>query len=157
MTTVINEMKATVSPTADDIQLAREAGRRLTQFLAAQPELSLRVQIEQENQPGESITIPVAAYQLLNGILNEMAQGNAVTLIPMHAELTTQQAARVLNVSRPFLIEQLEKGVIPYRMVGTHRRVMFKDLTEYKQTMDRNRLNALEELSAIDQELGLGY
>ena len=157
MTTVINEMKATVSPTADDIQLAREAGRRLTQLLAAQPEMSLRVQIEQENQPGESITIPVAAYQLLNGILNEMAQGNAVTLIPMHAELTTQQAARILNVSRPFLIEQLEKGVIPYRMVGTHRRVMFKDLTEYKQTMDRNRLNALEELSAIDQELGLGY
>ena len=150
-------MKATVSPTADDIQLAREAGRRLTQLLAAQPEMSLRVQIEQENQPGESITIPVAAYQLLNGILNEMAQGNAVTLIPMHAELTTQQAARILNVSRPFLIEQLEKGVIPYRMVGTHRRVMFKDLTEYKQTMDRNRLNALEELSAIDQELGLGY
>ena len=94
---------------------------------------------------------------MLNGILNEMAQGNAVTLIPMHAELTTQQAARILNVSRPFLIEQLEKGVIPYRMVGTHRRVMFKDLTEYKQTMDRNRLNALEELSAIDQELGLGY
>ena len=86
-----------------------------------------------------------------------MAKGNAVTLIPVHAELTTQQAAQILNVSRPFLIEQLEKSVIPYRKVGTHRRVMFKDLMEYKQTMDRNRLNALEELSAIDQELGLGY
>ena len=85
------------------------------------------------------------------------AAGNAVTLIPVHAELTTQQAAQILNVSRPFLIEQLEKSVIPYRKVGTHRRVMFKDLMEYKQTMDRNRLNALEELSAIDQELGLGY
>ena len=56
-----------------------------------------------------------------------------------------------------FLIEQLEKGVIPYRKVGTHRRVMFKDLMEYKQTMDHNRLKALDELSAIDQELGLGY
>jgi len=86
-----------------------------------------------------------------------MAKGNAVTLIPVHAELTTQQAAQILNVSRPFLIEQLEKGVIPYRKVGTHRRVMFKDLMEYKQTMDHSRLNALEELSAIDQELGLGY
>jgi excisionase family DNA binding protein len=86
-----------------------------------------------------------------------MAKGNAVTLIPVHAELTTQQAAKILNVSRPFLIEQLEKSVIPYRKVGTHRRVMFKDLMEYKQTMDHNRLNALEELSAIDQELGLGY
>ena len=80
-----------------------------------------------------------------------------MTLIPVHAELTTQQAADILNVSRPFLIEQLEKGVIPYRKVGTHRRVMFEDLMEYKQTMDHNRLKALEELSVIDQELGLGY
>jgi excisionase family DNA binding protein len=94
---------------------------------------------------------------LLNSILQEMANGNAVTLIPVHAELTTQQAAQILNVSRPFLIEQLEKEAIPYRKVGTHRRVMFKDLMEYKQTMDRNRLNALEQLSAVDQKLGLGY
>ena len=86
-----------------------------------------------------------------------MAKGNAVTLIPVNAELTTQQAAHILNVSRPFLIEQLEKGAIAYRKVGTHRRVMLKDLMEYRQTMDHNRLNALEELSAIDQELGLGY
>jgi excisionase family DNA binding protein len=129
----------------------------LTKFLAAKPKKSLRVRIEPENEPEESISIPVTAFRLLNGILIEMAKGNAVTLIPVHAELTTQQAAQILNVSRPFLIEQLEKSVIPYRKVGTHRRVMFKDLMEYKQTMDRNRVNALEELSAIDQELGLGY
>ncbi len=119
--------------------------------------MSLRLRIEPENEPEESISIPVTAFRLLNSILTEMAKGNAVTLIPVHAELTTQQAAHILNVSRPFLIEQLEKGAIPYRKVGTHRRVMFKDLMKYKQTMDRNRLNALEELSAIDQELGLGY
>jgi excisionase family DNA binding protein len=75
----------------------------------------------------------------------------------MDTELTTQQAADVLGVSRTFLVEQLEKGAIPYHKVGTHRRVMFKDLMEFKQTMDRNRLKALEELSAIDQKLGLGY
>ena len=129
----------------------------MTKFLAAKPKKSLRVRIALENEPEESISIPVTAFRLLNSILTEMAKGNAVTLIPVHAELTTQQAAQILNVSRPFLIEQLEKGVIPYRKVGTHRRVMFKDLMEYKQTMDHNRLNALEELSAIDQELGLGY
>lgn len=157
MTNMLTEIQEAVTPTPADVQLARESGRRLTQFLAAKPKKSLRVRIEPENEPEESISIPVTAFRLLNSILTEMAEGNAVTLIPVHAELTTQQAAQILNVSRPFLIEQLEKGVIPYRKVGTHRRIMFKDLMKYKQTMDRNRLNALEELSAIDQELGLGY
>jgi len=149
---MLAEIQAAVPPTAADAQLALESSRRLTKFLAAKPKKLLRVRIEPENEPEESISIPVTAFRLLNSILTEMAKGNAVTLIRVHAELTTQQAAQTLNVSRPFLIEQLEKGVIPYRKVGTHRRVMFKDLMEYKQTMDHNRLNALEELSAIDQE-----
>jgi len=154
---MLADIQKAVPPTAADAQLALESSRWLTQFLAARPKKALRVRIEPENEPEESISIPVAAFRLLNSILTEMAKGNAVTLIPVHAELTTQQAADILNVSRPFLIEQLEKGVIPYRKVGTHRRVMFKDLMEYKQTMDHNRLKALEELSVIDQELGLGY
>ena len=86
-----------------------------------------------------------------------MAKGNAVTLIPVNAELTTQQGADPLNVSRPFLIEQLENGIIPYRKVGTHRRILFNDLLAYKQTMNHKRLDVLGALSAIDQELGLGY
>ena len=157
MAIMLADIQNAVPPTAADAQLALESSRRLTQFLAARPKKALRIRIEPENEPEESISIPVTAFRLLNSILTEMAKGNAVTLIPVHAELTTQQAADILNVSRPFLIEQLEKGVIPYRKVGTHRRVMFKDLMEYKQTMDHNRLKALEELSVIDQELGLGY
>ena len=86
-----------------------------------------------------------------------MAKGNAVTLIPVRAELTTQQAADILNLSRPFLVEQLEKNVIPYRKVGTHRRILFKDLMQYKEAMDRNRLKAPDELTAQAQELGIGY
>ena len=157
MDIMLADIQKAVPPTAADAQLALESSRRLSQFLAARPKKALRLRIEPENEPEESISIPVAAFRLLNSILTEMAKGNAVTLIPVHAELTTRQAADILNVSRPFLIEQLEKGVIPYRKVGTHRRVMFKDLMEYKQTMDHNRLKALEELSVIDQELGLGY
>lgn len=151
------DIQEAVSPSAADVQLALESSRRLTQFLAAQTGMAVRVRIGPANAPEESVSIPISAFQLLNNILAEMAQGNTVTLLPVQSELTTQQAADLLSVSRPFLIEQLEKGVIPHRKVGTHRRVLFKDLMEFKQTMHRDRLKALEELSAIDQELELGY
>jgi excisionase family DNA binding protein len=157
MTTVLTEIVQGIPPTVDDAQLALDSSRRLSRVLAAQPEMAVRVRIEPENEREEAISIPVAAFRLLNGILAEMAKGNAVTLLPVYSELTSQQAADVLSVSRPFLIEQLDKGAIPYRMVGTHRRIMLKDLMDFKQTMDRSRLKTLEELSAIDQELRFGY
>ena len=94
--------------------------------------------------------IPESAVRLLNEILTEMARGNAITLIPVHAELTTSPSCGYpATVSRPFLIQQLESGLIPYRKVGTHRRVTLIDLMAYKKTMAKNGLNALEELSAI--------
>jgi excisionase family DNA binding protein len=157
MATLLSEFPETVTPTPDDTRLAQESSRRLTRFLAAKPRKPLRVRIGPDDEAEETISIPVSAFRLLNDILTEMAKGNAVTLIPVHAELTTQQAADLLNVSRPFLVEQLEKGVIPFRKVGTHRRILFQDLMAYKQTMDRNRLQALDELSAQAQELGMGY
>lgn len=146
-----------VSSTEALRRAAHDASRQLASFLASNDEPLVRVQIAPEADADTTMLLPTAAIQKLHEILLEIARGNSVTVIPMSSELTTQQAADVLDVSRPFLIERLEQGEIPYRKVGTHRRVRLSDLMAYKQTMDRNRLNALEELSAQAQELGMGY
>jgi excisionase family DNA binding protein len=157
MATMLSEIPGTVTPTPDDTRIAVESSRRLAQLLGARKK-NVRFRIQADDEAEEAIAIPLPAFRLLTEILAEMAKGNAVTLIPIHAELTTQQAADLLNVSRPYLIELLEKRQIPHRKVGTHRRVLFQDLMAYKQKSDAARLKALEELSALDQELGgTGY
>ena len=116
---------------------------------------SLALQLEGAER--DTIALPPAALALLQEILSQMAQGNAVTLMPVLAELTTQQAADLLNVSRPFLIDQLKKGLLPLRSVGTHRRIRLSDLLAYKRQMDQNRSVTLDTLAAQAQELGMGY
>lgn len=156
MATLLSEFEKAVAPTPDETRLAQESSRQLAR-MRGKTKGNVRLRIQSENEPEETVAIPLSAFRLLADILTEMAKGNAVTLIPIHAELTTQQAADLINVSRPFLIEQLEKGTIPFRKVGKHRRVLFQDLMAYKQSMDRNRLKALDELSSQSQELGMGY
>lgn len=138
------------APTSEDIQLAKRSSRRLAPFLNR----NLNVRIAETDEP---IELPAVAVRLLIDLLSEMAEGNAVTLIPIHAELTTQQAADLLGVSRPFLIKQLDDDVIPYRRVGTHRRVLFSDLMKYKREIDSKRTAALEELAEQAQDLDMGY
>jgi excisionase family DNA binding protein len=157
MAVLLSGFSETVTPTPDEAILAQQSIRQLAHFVAAKRKKPLQLRIQPEGAPEEIVSIPASAFRLLNDILTQMAKGNAVTLIPVHAELTTQQAADLLNVSRPFLVDQLEKSIIPFRKVGTHRRVLFKDLMEYKAVMDRNRLKALDELAAQAQELDMGY
>ena len=104
---------------------------------------------------GSEIRLPHSVLQVLMEVVREMARGNAVRVMPIHAELTTQQAAELLNVSRPFLVSLLEQGEIKYRKVGTHRRILLEDLLVYKDRRDRERLSALDELAKEDQRLGL--
>lgn len=139
-----------VAPTAEDVQLAKNSSRRLAPYLNK----NLNVRIAETD---EQIELPAVAVRLLIDLLSAMAEGNAVTLMPIHAELTTQQAANLLGVSRPFFIKQLEDEVVPFRRVGTHRRVLFSDLMKYKHEVDRERAKALDELTEQAQELDMGY
>jgi len=156
MSAVPTTFPETVTPTEADTRLAEESSRRLARLLGKRHR-TLRLSVQADDDVEQSVAIPVAAFRLLADILTQMAQGNAVTLMPIHAELTTQQAADLLNVSRPFLIRLIEEGRIPFRKVGTHRRIRFDDLMAYKQRVDQGRLKALEELAAEAQKHGMGY
>ena len=86
-----------------------------------------------------------------------MACGNGVSLLPLNAELTTQEAANLLNVSRPYLVGLLEKGEMPFRKVGNQRRVRLQEVIDYKGRSDVDRRTALDELAKLGQEIGVGY
>jgi excisionase family DNA binding protein len=140
-------------PSEADAVLAKETSRVLASHIRNSDPMELR--IPDDPSPEGSVKLPLSAVRLLVRILEEMARGNAVTLIPVHAELTTQEAAEMLNISRPSLIQLLEEGKIDYRRVGTHRRVRFEGLMKYKRGAESSRRAALEELAAYDQELGI--
>ncbi len=145
-------MAATLPSEAEAV-LAKETSRLLASRLQKGAPMQLR--ILDNDSPGGTVKLPASVVGLLVRILEEMARGNAVTLIPVHAELTTQEAADMLNVSRPSLIHLLDEGKIEFRRVGTHRRVRFEALMNYKRRADAERRAVLEELAAYDQELGI--
>lgn len=154
MSTFLSENRLSL-PKKHDVTLAKKSSQKLAALLPKkEKDFSMYVK-EGENE--STITLPFSVVQLLIEILSQMAEGNAVTLIPIHAELTTQEAANLLNVSRPYLIKLLEKGEIPFHKVGTHRRVLFTDLMSFKNKADNISDHALDELVKQAQELDMGY
>ncbi len=103
----------------------------------------------------EEIEFPPSLFYVLRQVVHHLAHGQAVTIVPLNKELTTQEAADILNVSRPHLVKLLERGDIPFMKVGTHRRIRFSDLLDYKQQRDRKRRSSLADLTQLSQELGL--
>ena len=140
-------------PTAQEVEQAKETSRALSKYSSDQ----LRVRVFDQKGDGEDMVLPGYAFDLLLDILTQMSKGNAVSFMPINAELSTQQAANLLNVSRPYFVDLLNKGAISFRKVGSHRRVLAKDVIDYKEQEDQARLKVLEELADQAQELGMGY
>jgi len=143
-----------VQPGEEDVTIADAAVDQVTAYLARHPDGPAQVRLLVEDDD-EELIVPRGAVELLARILAHMAAGQAVSVVPAHAELTTQQAADLLNVSRPHLIGLLEAGEIEYRKVGKHRRVTAASLLAYMRTDDQRRRDAADELSALTQEMGL--
>jgi excisionase family DNA binding protein len=142
-----------IVPSDQDAVLATKATRALEQHRAGNQ--SLRVQIAAAGHEVTALDLPPLVVELLMSILKETAAGHAVTLVPLEAEITTQEAAELLNVSRPYVVGMIDKGQLPARMVGNQRRLPLKDVLTYRAENRAKRLETLKELVAHDQKLGL--
>lgn len=144
-----------IMPSESEVELARTSSRILSSVNLKKGK-TIDILLETDKHKN-SVTLPFSAFKLLITILTQMAEGNAITLIPVHAELTTQEAADLLNVSRPYLIRLLEEKKIPFRKVGTRRRILFQDLMDYKAKIDAARRKTLDDLAEEAQKLDMGY
>lgn len=138
-------------PGPDESALARDALAQVRRALDDQPRGPVQLTID---DGPEVVTVPRVAVDLLVRVLANLAAGQGVTLVPAHAELTTQQAADILNVSRPYLIKLLDENKIDYRIVGTHRRIKASSLMDYKREDDAKWRHSADELAAMTRELG---
>lgn len=138
--------------TGEDARLAGEISHTLSRALKGRRSITLRL-AGSKNE----LRLPVAAAPLLIEILDQLSKGKTVKVLAADKEISTQRAADLLHVSRPFLIELLEKKEIPFRRVGSHRRIRLADVLTYKHRVDEERMAGLDELTRMSQELGLGY
>lgn len=140
---------------AADKDLARAAQRCIMAALDHSRAASLVLTTEDGEHP--QVEVPPAALRLIGQLLGVMSQGKSVVLMPAERELTTVEAAHFLNVSRPFVIKEMEAGRLPYRKVGTHRRVTLNRLMDYEQAMRQQQEQALERMADNARALGLDY
>jgi excisionase family DNA binding protein len=143
-----------INPGDVDVEIAERAARRIRDYLMSHPDDDL-LEVLGETGEDDALVIPRATAIMFAQILDLLGQGRGVQIIPKEAELTTQQAAAMLNVSRPYLIGLLESRKIPFRKVGTHRRITFEALMEYKRQDDLERRAAADDLTKLSEELGL--
>ena len=153
---ITNQLPKTILPLEKEVEAAVQGQRELASLLSTKFETQ-RIDIFDKEDKPHTLVLPTSALRLLVDILGELAIGNAVKVVPVHAELTSQEAADLLNVSRPHLVKMLEEGAIPFTKTGRHRRIRFSDLMAFKQRRDEESQEAMEALAQQAQELGMGY
>ena len=146
----LDDLNDTTEPTPQEMESAAVAARALSK--AAPGGVGLKIC---DDSGKHEIELPAAIFKTLLKLLMEIGNGNTVAVIPVHSELTTGQAADLLNMSRPHLVKLVEQGELKYRMVGTHRKLSARDVLAYKDRMTHKRRTALSEMTSLDEELGL--
>lgn len=147
-----------IMPKTKDVASAEAAVASMGKIIAEDGNKNFHFTLQKLHGRGEiefSLTPLVA--ELIFQTLVHIAKGRAITIVPFHAELTTQEAADFLNISRPFLIQLLEKEKIPFRTVGRHRRILFEDLVKYKERSKTKGRKIREKLTDEAQDLDIGY
>jgi excisionase family DNA binding protein len=152
VSTASSVLPVPIRPTDEDVRIARESAPKLNRLKHACGAVNVTVGRGTE---AEKMQLPQPVLEMLSVILDELADGHAVTVAPLDREITTQAAADLLNVSRPYLVKQLEAGQIPFRKVGTHRRVRLADVLRYRARLEAEAERAYSELVELSQELGL--
>ena len=145
-------LPAPIRPSDEDVRIARESAPKLGRIRGVPGEVSVTVS---RGGDEEAFTLPDSVLELLGEIVDELAEGHSVTVAPLDREVSTQVAADLLNVSRPFLVKQLETGKIPFRRVGSHRRIRLADVLRYRARLEADAERAYAELVGLSEELGL--
>lgn len=138
-----------------DMEMARVAQRCIMEALDHSRAAAITLTTDSGEHP--TVDVPPAALKLIGQLLGALSEGRPITIVPSNQEFSTVEAAHFLNVSRPFVIKEIESGKLPHRMVGTHRRVAFEDLIAYARKMRERQEAALERLAENSRELGLDY
>lgn len=156
MRTVDRIREVTPPPlTEHELEMARVAQRCIMEALDHSRAAAITLTTDKGEHP--SVEVPPAALKLIGQLLGAMSEGRSITVMPANREFTTVEAAHFLNVSRPFVIKEIEEGQLPHRMVGTHRRIAFDDLVKYANAMREKQAAALDRMADNARELGLDY
>ena len=155
MTELAVNMADLDEPSAEDIDAARVAARQLSRVSPMGKMVRFCVEHKNEAEQSDPISVPLNVFRSMIKLLIEAGNGNAVQIVPVQAELTTQQAADLLNVSRPHLVKLLATNELAHRMVGTHRKLLAKDVLAYRDRCAVGRRDALSRMVAFDEEMGL--